>query len=329
MDEDSKHISLLDESIESEFCALTEQRRIFDISLQELEKNINTISYKEPSSIQQIKNKFEEIQKQMKNMNDSISYIKNFLKNKKDYDKLNKISKSIYTKYKNADDNFKNALRNAENDVQNQINKNLGFEIDNLSNSSLQEMEIDTSLTQKNKIERLKNVQKEYQQIYNITVSLSKLSQDINASMKRSEEKLNNIEDNLIDVEDNTKKGNEELREFRDNNNNSNSVYIKFSLILFIVILIIGFLTYSRLSSSNNSNRNVNIVNKDIPKINQNIKNNQNKVNQNVNKVNKINKGISKGNNYNSGNNKGNNYKGKYKNNEKPIKNKKVKKNKI
>ena len=134
MDEDSKHISLLDESIESEFCALTEQRRIFDISLQELEKNINTISYKEPSSIQQIKNKFEEIQKQMKNMNDSISYIKNFLKNKKDYDKLNKISKSIYTKYKNADDKFKNALRNAENDVQNQINKNLGIENDNLSN---------------------------------------------------------------------------------------------------------------------------------------------------------------------------------------------------
>ena len=110
MDEDSKHISLLDESIESEFNALTEQRRIFDISLQELEKNINTISYKEPSSIQQIKNKFEEIQKQMKNMNDSISYIKNFLKNKKDYDKLNKISKSIYTKYKNADDKFKNAF---------------------------------------------------------------------------------------------------------------------------------------------------------------------------------------------------------------------------
>ena len=80
MDEDSKQISLLDESIESEFNALTEQRRIFDISLQELEKNINSISYKEPSSIQQIKNKFEEIQKQMKNMNDSISYIKNFLK---------------------------------------------------------------------------------------------------------------------------------------------------------------------------------------------------------------------------------------------------------
>ena len=232
-------------------------------------------------------------------MNDSISYIKNFLKNKKDYDKLNKISKSIYTKYKNADDNFKNALRNAENDVQNQINKNLGFEIDNLSNSSLQEMEIDTSLTQKNKIERLKNVQKEYKQIYDITVSLSKLSQDINASMKRGEEKLNNIEDNLIDVEDNTKKGNEELREFRDNNNYSNSVYIKFSLILFIVILIIGFLTYSRLSSSNNNNRDINIVNKDIPKVNQNIKNNGNniKVNGNVNKVNRVNKDISKGNN--------------------------------
>ena len=83
MEEDSKYISLLDESIETEFNSLTEQRRIFDISLQELEKTINSISYKEPSSIQQIKNKFEEIQKQMKNMNDSISYIKNFLKKKR------------------------------------------------------------------------------------------------------------------------------------------------------------------------------------------------------------------------------------------------------
>ena len=63
MEEDSKYISLLDESIETEFNSLTEQRRIFDISLQELEKTINSISYKEPSSIQQIKNKFEEIQK--------------------------------------------------------------------------------------------------------------------------------------------------------------------------------------------------------------------------------------------------------------------------
>ena len=93
MEEDSKYISLLDESIETEFNSLTEQRRIFDISLQELEKTINSISYKEPSSIQQIKNKFEEMKKEMKNMNDSISYIKNFLKNKKDYNKLNKINK--------------------------------------------------------------------------------------------------------------------------------------------------------------------------------------------------------------------------------------------
>ena len=261
MEEDSKYISLLDESIETEFNSLTEQRRIFDISLQELEKTINSISYKEPSSIQQIKNKFEEIQKQMKNMNDSISYIKNFLKNKKDYNKLNKISKSIYTKYKNADDKFKNALKNLENDVQNQIEKNLSFENDNVSNESQQEMEIDTSLNQKNKIERLKNLQKEYKQIYDITVSLSKLSQDINSSLKRSENKVNNIEDNLIVIEDNTKKANDELREFRDNNNNNNSIYIKFSLILFILILIIGYLTYSRLMGNNNNNGNISVNN--------------------------------------------------------------------
>ena len=46
MEEDSKYISLLDESIETEFNSLTEQRRIFHISLQELEKTINSISYK-------------------------------------------------------------------------------------------------------------------------------------------------------------------------------------------------------------------------------------------------------------------------------------------
>ena len=262
MEEDSKYISLLDESIETEFNSLTEQRRIFDISLQELEKTINSISYKEPSSIQQIKNKFEEIQKQMKNMNDSISYIKNFLK-------------------KNADDKFKNALKNLENDVQNQIEKNLSFENDNVSNESQQEMEIDTSLNQKNKIERLKNLQKEYKQIYDITVSLSKLSQDINSSLKRSENKVNNIEDNLIIIEDNTKKANDELREFRDNNNNNNSIYIKFSLILFILILIIGYLTYSRLMGNNNNNGNISVnnLNKGVNKKNYANYNNNNNLN--------------------------------------------------
>ena len=55
MDFDSKSTPLLLNIVENDMNKLIEDKRIYDASINELENIINTINYKEPSNILQIK----------------------------------------------------------------------------------------------------------------------------------------------------------------------------------------------------------------------------------------------------------------------------------
>ena len=121
------------------------------------------------------------------------------------------------------------------------------------------EIEIDTSSPNKNKqkLEQLLNAKKEYEQIYEITLKLNQLSKDIVNSCNEDEKKIEYIEDNLLEFEDNTKKAEIEIDKFKEKSKNSNSFYAKIALLLVIIILILAGIVYY---NSGNNNKQNNIV---------------------------------------------------------------------
>lgn len=264
MDFDSKSTPLLLNIAENDMNKLIEDKRIYDASINELENIINTINYKEPSNILQIKQKFNVIENKMKEMYDIIHSIKNFIKDneKNKLKKIQSISDSINKKFLNANKKFQLAIKNAQIDVQEQINSSNSTSsntIDMNFNNGM-EIEIDTSSPNKNKqkLEQLLNAKKEYEQIYEITLKLNQLSKDIVNSCNEDEKKIEYIEDNLLEFEDNTKKAEIEIDKFKEKSKNSNSFYAKIALLLVIIILILAGIVYY--NSGNNNNKQNNIV---------------------------------------------------------------------
>ena len=67
-------------------------------------------------------------------------------------------------------------------------------------------------LINKNRIERLKKVRKEYQQIYDITNSLNQLSEDIKFNTLSQDKQIEFISENIDTIDENINKGNAELK---------------------------------------------------------------------------------------------------------------------
>ena len=181
----SKEEPILYSQIEDKFNSLSQKKRIFYTNITEISQLIDNLNLEEPSNVSLIKTKFENIKNQMSKISKSINNLNNLIP---DEDvpmaiKLHTLAEGITKKYKNLNSKFQNIISNPMKNIDEQISINSDIstldkssDISNLKNDLLIN---NNPLVNKDKIERLKRVKKEYQQIYDITNSMNQLSEDI------------------------------------------------------------------------------------------------------------------------------------------------------
>ena len=222
---------------------------------------MDNLTFEESSNVSLVKTKFENIKNQMNKISKGINTLNNLIP---DEDiptaiKLRTLSDSITKKYKRANSKFQNIIINAQKNLDEQLSINSDIStIDKSSEVSLQQalnlkkdLLTQNPLINKDRIERLKKVKKEYQQIYDITNSLNQLSEDIKFNTLNQDKQIELITTNIDKIDDNISKGNEELKKYKEDNMVDNSIYYKYIGGIILFILLFALLIYYKLSSPN------------------------------------------------------------------------------
>ena len=250
---------ILYSEIDDKYSNLLQKKRIFDTSIKEISQLMDNLTFEESSNIYLVKTKFENIKNQMNKISKGINTLNNLIP---DEDiptaiKLKTLSDSISNKYKRANSKFQNIVINAQKNLDEQLSINSDIStIDRSSEVSMQqalnlkkELLAQNPLTNKDRIERLKKVKKEYQQIYDITNSLNQLSEDIKFNTLNQDKQIELITDNVDKIEDNINKGNEEIKKYKEENTTDNSIYYQYIGFIIIIILLFALLIYYKSSS--------------------------------------------------------------------------------
>lgn len=244
---DSKRMPLLDVEIEKEYNSLVDEKKLFDVHIDDLEKEIDLMNYKEGSSISKVKAKIKGIEDKLLKIYDKINYLRNFIKDSNNPPflmNLKNISSQVAAKYSNANMKFRVAIQEAQNILQDEITRNESSSSTGMTPSMhTQPKQMQMSLSGKGymSLERLKGVQKEYESIYQKTVNLARLSEDIKQQTMKQDIKIDEIADNIITVEDATKKANSELIKLKESQSSRTMTYfwIAVALVAFILILVL------------------------------------------------------------------------------------------
>ena len=251
---------ILYSEIDDKYSILLQKKRIFDTSINEISQLMDNLTLEEPSNVSLIKTKFENIKTQMNKISKGINTLNNLIP---DDDipytiKLRTLSDGISKKFDRANLKFKNIITNAQKylDEQLSINSDLSTvdkssepaqsNIINLKNDLL----VQNPLINKNRIERIKKVKKEYQQIYDITNTLNQLSEDIKFNTLSQDRQIELITNNIDGIEENINKGNNELKKYKEENMPDNTDYYKYIVYIIIVIIFLALLIYYNLKSS-------------------------------------------------------------------------------
>ena len=253
----SKEEPILYSQIEDKFNSLSQKKRIFYTNITEISQLIDNLNLEEPSNVSLIKTKFENIKNQMSKISKSINNLNNLIP---DEDvpmaiKLHTLAEGITKKYKNLNAKFQNIISNPMKNIDEQISINSDIstldkssDISNLKNDLLIN---NNPLVNKDKIERLKRVKKEYQQIYDITNSMNQLSEDIKFNTLNQDKQIDIIDSNFNEIEGNIIKGNDELKKYKEINMGDNINYYKYIAWILIAIIFLAFLIYYKLFSPN------------------------------------------------------------------------------
>jgi hypothetical protein len=253
----SKEEPILYSQIEDKFNSLSQKKRIFYTNITEISQLIDNLNLEEPSNVSLIKTKFENIKNQMSKISKSINNLNNLIP---DEDvpmaiKLHTLAEGITKKYKNLNAKFQNIISNPMKNIDEQISTNSDIstldkssDISNLKNDLLIN---NNPLVNKDKIERLKRVKKEYQQIYDITNSMNQLSEDIKFNTLNQDKQIDIINSNFNEIEGNIIKGNDELKKYKEVNMGDNINYYKYIAWILIAIIFLAFLIYYKLFSPN------------------------------------------------------------------------------
>lgn len=268
---------ILTSEIEDKYSNLLQKKRIFDTSINEISQLMDNLTLDESSNISLVKTKFENVKSQMNKISKSINSLFNLIPDDDmaNFIKVKTLSEGISKKYKRANSKFQNTIINAQKNVEEQLSINSDIStIDKSSevsiNNNIYNLKKDllpqtqNPLINKNRIERLKKVKKEYQQIYDITNSLNQLSEDIKINTLNQDKQIEIISDNIEGIEENIIKGNKELKKFKEENNTDNTVYYKYIGIIIIVIILFALLIYYKLYYSDTGEISSKIEEKNI-----------------------------------------------------------------
>ena len=263
MNEYDTNEPILYSEIEDKYSILLQKKRIFDISINEISQLMDNLTLEESSNVSLIKTKFENIKSQMNKISKGINSLNNLIP---DDDipyliKLRTLSDGISKKYERANSKFQNIIIHAQKylDEQLSINSDISTVDKSSETPQINVLKLKTdlleqnSLSNKNRIERIKRVKKEYQQIYDITNSLNQLSEDIKFNTLSQDKQIELITNNIYGIEENINKGNEELKKHKEENMTDNSVYYKYIGYIIIVIIFFALLIYYKLNSPNST----------------------------------------------------------------------------
>ena len=254
---------ILYSEIDDKYSILLQKKRIFDISINEISQLMNNLTLEESSNVSLIKTKFENIKNQMNKISKGINSLNNLIPddNIPYLIKLRTLSDGISKKYERANSKFQNIITHAQKYLDEQLSINSDLSTVDKSSETTQanvlklknDLLEHNPLANKDRIERIKRVKKEYQQIYDITNSLNQLSEDIKFNTLSQDKQIELITNNIYGIEENIKKGNEELKKHKEENMSDNSVYYKYIGYIIIVIIFFALLIYYKLNSPNST----------------------------------------------------------------------------
>ena len=266
MEEKDTNEPLLYSEIEDKYSNLLQKKRIFDTSINEVTKLMDNFNFEESSNISLIKNKFENIKTQMNKISKGINILNNLIP---DEDipsaiKLRTLSEAISKKFKRANSKFINNILNAQKNLDEQLS--ISSDISTVDKSSevsvsniitlKKDLQTQNPLINKDRIERLRKVKKEYQQIYDISSSLNQLSEDIKLNTLNQDNQIELITSNINEIDENINKGNEELRKYKEENTVDNTEYYKYIGFIILLILLFALIIYYKLNSSSSVETN-------------------------------------------------------------------------
>lgn len=267
MNEIDTNEPILYSEIDDKYSNLLQKKRIFDTSINEITQLMDSLTLDESSNVSLIKTKFENIKTQMNKISKGINSLKNLIPDEDlaNLIKLSTLSEGISKKYKRANSKFMNAITNAQKNIDEQLSVNSDIStLDKSSEVSVsniialkKDLQTQNPLINKDRIERLKRVKKEYQQIYDISSSLNQLSEDIKFNTLNQDKQIEIISANINGIDENINKGNEELKKYKEENMVDNTVYYKYIGIIILVIMLFALLIYYKLNLSSSGEMSV------------------------------------------------------------------------
>jgi len=252
---------LLYSEIEDKYSNLLQKKRIFDTSIKEVSQLMDSLTLDESSNVCLIKTKFENLKTQMNKISKGINILKNIIPDEdmSNTFKLKTLSDEISRKFKRANSKFINNIVNAQRNLEEELSINSDIStVDKSSEVSIsniatlkKDLQTQNPLINKDRIERLKKVKKEYQQIYDISSSLNQLSEDIKFNTLNQDKQIELISANINEVDENINKGNIELKKYKEENIGDNSDYYKYIGFIILLILLFALIIYYKLSTPN------------------------------------------------------------------------------
>lgn len=233
---------LLKEEIENEVNVLVEEEKTVMTSMNEISNELDSQS----NNLIVVKSKFERLEKKMKNLLSKISNIKSYKKlDIQQSRKVSKISDEVSTRYILLNNKFQNKLKLAQQNIQTSIDSNANSLVN--SPITIKSHKLVMSTNNAN-IERLKQLQREYQTIESTSRKILEISNDIKRLSNHQNDVVDNISKNVFSIEEAAFKTNEEMERFKESqtNNNKRYQYIAIGLILFILaLLLIIYIKYN------------------------------------------------------------------------------------
>ena len=253
--------SILYSEIDDKYSNLLQKKRIFDTSINEINQLMNNLTFEESSNINLIKNKFENIKNQMNKISKGINNLNNLIPDEDipNTIKLRTLSDSISKKYERANSKYQNIIIDAQRNIDEQLSINSDIStLDKASEISQtqyinNETLIQKQLINKDKIEKLKKIKEDYQQIYDLTNSLNQLSENIKFNSLNQDKQIEIISSNIERIDENISNGNEEVKKYKEENSEDNNIYYKYIGGIFFIILLFALLIYYKLKSQSSN----------------------------------------------------------------------------
>ncbi len=271
---------LLKGEIEGDYQDLLKNKNKVLKLIENINSDIETFDFKNKrqESISAIKEKFDDLEKNMKKFSQGVSYINSYYKNnknqqlekKKEYNEndddeieylkdenllysLSHFSKIISNNFEELNKKFENKIKIAER--KNEGNK-LSQSYD-VRKSQFYSLHLSKDLKRSNTREKIKMEQRELNQLLEKSKKILAMSNDIKKITEENNNLLSHTSTNFDTIENNLINGNEELKKLEAEKVLRNKRYFWIGGGLFIIIIIVIVFIYVKYNTPSKSKNNV------------------------------------------------------------------------